>query len=177
MNEKAKDTKVFSNLIWRFGQVFGSNMVSLIVSIVLGRILDPEVYGTVAIVTVITTILQVFVDSGMATALIQKKDSDTYVPSEPDFMPATLCAEVVFHHEYSAGGSRRGRNRRITFRNINVYGDKLPRVKFKGYDETHKTEHITIENLRLNGTLLSSLPPDRWQLGDFTEDIVLKTTK
>ena len=121
--------------------------------------------------------INVEADERIPKPTIQKKDSDTYVPSEPDFMPATLCAEVVFHHEYSAGGSRRGRNRRITFRNINVYGDKLPRVKFKGYDETHKTEHITIENLRLNGTLLSSLPPDRWQLGDFTEDIVLKTTK
>ncbi|MBQ8217267.1 MAG: oligosaccharide flippase family protein, partial [Oscillospiraceae bacterium] len=76
MNEKAKDTKVFSNLIWRFSQVFGSNMVSLVVSIVLGRILDPEVYGTVAIVTVITTILQVFVDSGLGNALVQKKDAD-----------------------------------------------------------------------------------------------------
>ena len=45
-------------------------------SIVLARLLDPTVYGTVALVTVFTTILQVFVDSGLGTALIQKKDAD-----------------------------------------------------------------------------------------------------
>ncbi len=33
-------------------------------------------YGTVALVTAFTTILQVFVDSGFGTALIQKKDAD-----------------------------------------------------------------------------------------------------
>ena len=76
MNEKNNETKVFSNMVWRFGQVFGSQLVSFIVSIVLARILDPEVYGTVALVTVIITILQVFVDSGMANALVQKKNAD-----------------------------------------------------------------------------------------------------
>ena len=73
MNEKTNDTKVFSNLIWRFGQVFGAQAVSFIVSIILARILDPAVYGTVALVTVFVSILQVFVDSGLGTALVQKK--------------------------------------------------------------------------------------------------------
>lgn len=76
MNEKANDTKVFSNLIWRFGQVFGAQAVSFIVSIILARILDPAVYGTVALVTVFVSILQVFVDSGLGTALVQKKEAD-----------------------------------------------------------------------------------------------------
>lgn len=51
-------------------------MVTFVVSIVLARILDPAVYGTVSLVTVITTILQVFVDSGLGNALIQKKNAD-----------------------------------------------------------------------------------------------------
>lgn len=46
------------------------------VSIVLARLLDPTVYGTVALVSVFTAILGVFVDSGMGCALIQKKDAD-----------------------------------------------------------------------------------------------------
>lgn len=44
-----------------------------IVSIVLARLIAPEAYGAIALVTVFSTILQVFVDSGMANALIQKK--------------------------------------------------------------------------------------------------------
>lgn len=68
--------KTLTNLLWRFAERCGSQGVTFIVSIVLARLLDPEVYGTVAIVTAITMILQVFVDSGLGNALIQKKDAD-----------------------------------------------------------------------------------------------------
>lgn len=67
---------VASNIVWRFFERFGAQIVSFIVSIILARILDPVVYGTIALVIVFTTILQVFVDSGFGMALIQKKDSD-----------------------------------------------------------------------------------------------------
>lgn len=68
--------KVFSNLIWRFAERCGAQIVQFVVSIILARILAPEAYGTIALVTVFTTILQVFVDSGLGNALIQKKDAD-----------------------------------------------------------------------------------------------------
>lgn len=67
---------LISNFIWRFAERSGAQIVSFIVSIVLARILTPEDYGTIALVTVFTAILQVFVDSGLGTALIQKKDAD-----------------------------------------------------------------------------------------------------
>lgn len=67
---------VASNLIWRFLERCGAQGVALIVQIILARLLAPEAYGTIALVTVFTSIMQVFVDSGMATALIQKKDAD-----------------------------------------------------------------------------------------------------
>lgn len=72
MNRKS----VVNNFIWRFMERFGATSVSLVVSVILARLLDPAVYGTVALVTVITSVLQVFVDSGFANALIQKKDAD-----------------------------------------------------------------------------------------------------
>jgi O-antigen/teichoic acid export membrane protein len=67
---------VFSNLIWRFAERCGAQGVSLVVSIILARMLLPEVYGTIALVTVFINILNVFVDSGMGSALIQKKEAD-----------------------------------------------------------------------------------------------------
>lgn len=73
-----KNTKqsVFSNLSWRFGERVFASLVGFVVSIILARILGPEAYGTIALITVFTTILQVFVDSGLGNALIQKKDAD-----------------------------------------------------------------------------------------------------
>ena len=94
MNEKANDTKVFSNLIWRFGQVFGGQAVSFIVSIILARILAPEVYGTLALVTVIITILQVFIDSGLCNALVQKKNADDLDFSSAFFFNMLVCISL-----------------------------------------------------------------------------------
>ena len=61
---------VFKNLIWRFAERVGAQGVSLVVSIVLARILAPDVYGTVALISVFQTILDVFVDSGLGLSLI-----------------------------------------------------------------------------------------------------------
>lgn len=69
--------KVISNLVWRFLERCGAQLVTFVVSIVLARILSPAEYGQIAIITVIITILNVFVDSGFANALIQKKDTDS----------------------------------------------------------------------------------------------------
>lgn len=71
-----KKNVVVSNLIWRFAERCGAQLVTFIVSIILARILDPAAYGSIALVTVFTAILQVFVDSGLGNALIQKKDAD-----------------------------------------------------------------------------------------------------
>lgn len=71
-----ENTKVIKNFFWRFSERCGAQAVTFVVSIVLARILSPEDYGKIALITVFTTIMQVFVDSGLGTALIQKRDAD-----------------------------------------------------------------------------------------------------
>ena len=82
---------VFSNFIWRFAERSGAQLVTFVVSIVLARLLMPEDYGTVALVTVFTTIMQVFVDSGLGTALIQKKDADDLDFSSVFYFNFAVC--------------------------------------------------------------------------------------
>ena len=82
---------VFSNLIWRFMERCGAQLVSVVVSFVLARMLDPSVYGLVAKVTIITSIMLVFVDSGMANSLIQKKDPDDLDFSSVFFFNVAFC--------------------------------------------------------------------------------------
>lgn len=86
--------KVLSGLFWRFAERCGSQGVSLIVSIVLARLLSPEDYGTIALVTVFTTILQVFVDSGLGTSLVQKKDVDELDYSSVFYFNLILCVTL-----------------------------------------------------------------------------------
>lgn len=86
-----KSEKIVSNFIWRFAERCGAQLVSFVVSIVLARILAPEDYGTIALVTVFTAILQVFVDSGLGTALIQKKDADDLDFSSVFYFNFAMC--------------------------------------------------------------------------------------
>ena len=85
------NNKVFSNFIWRFAERCGAQLVTFIVSIVLARLLAPEVFGKVALITVFTTIMQVFVDSGLGTALIQKKNADDLDFSSVFYFNCVVC--------------------------------------------------------------------------------------
>lgn len=67
---------VSQNFLWRLFERFAAQGVSLVVSIVLARILEPSLYGIIAIVTIFTSIMQVFVDGGLGNALIQKENAD-----------------------------------------------------------------------------------------------------
>lgn len=69
-------SKVVSGFVWRFAERTGAQLVGFIVSVVLARLLEPSMYGTIALITVFTSILQSFVDSGLSVSLIQKKDAD-----------------------------------------------------------------------------------------------------
>ena len=86
-----KKQSVITNFIWRFMERGGTYVMNFIVSVVLARLLDPSLYGTVALVTAITTILQVFVDSGMANSLIQKKDTDDLDYSSVFYFNLAFC--------------------------------------------------------------------------------------
>jgi len=79
------------NFVWRFAERCGAQLVTFIVSIVLARILAPEDYGQIALITVFTTIMQVFVDSGLGTALIQKKDADDLDFSSVFYFNFVIC--------------------------------------------------------------------------------------
>lgn len=82
--------KVISSLFWKFAERIGAQGVNLIVSIVLARILAPQDYGVVALITIFITISNVFIEAGLPTALIQKKDADSL-----DFSSVFYCNVVM----------------------------------------------------------------------------------
>lgn len=75
--ENSKDLKklAFGGFIWTFLERVGAQVVSLIVSIILARLLLPEDYAAVGVVTIFFNFANVIIASGLNTALIQKKDS------------------------------------------------------------------------------------------------------
>ncbi len=82
---------VTGNFIWKFAERCGAQGVQFIVSIVLARLLAPEDYGTIALITVFITIMTVFVESGLGTALIQKKNADDLDFSSVFYFNIFMC--------------------------------------------------------------------------------------
>lgn len=69
-------SSTFKNLGWKFMERVSAQLVQLVVSIVLARILSPSDYGAVAMVTIFIILANVLIEGGFSSALIQKRDAD-----------------------------------------------------------------------------------------------------
>lgn len=91
MDNNKKSSIIINNFLWSLFERWGDQGVTFIVSIILARLLDPVVYGTVALSNVFTSILGVFIDSGFGSALVQKKDADEKDFSTVFFFNIFIC--------------------------------------------------------------------------------------
>ena len=114
-------------------------------------------------------------DDEIFKSLIQKNDREVYVNKDKNYYPYLISATTSYHKEYSAGGTRRGKTRNLLFKNIHLFGKYEPKMYFAGYDEEHKTEDITVENIFWNGKLQKSIDDNNFLIGDFTANIVYRT--
>ena len=115
-------------------------------------------------------------DEVIPAPLLQKNDAEVYQNPDESYMPQVIDLSVMYHHEYSRGSeNRRGRNRDFLFENIRLLGDKLPRIRCVGYDDTHKTESIRIRGLYLNGQPIEALDREHLEIGAFADDIRIET--
>lgn len=138
---------------------------------VTGSVLDCYNVDYADVHDVIYRNINVEYDNVIPKSLIQKNDTQTYQNTDCNYAPTLINVLSTFHHEYSAGGMRRGINRNITFENIHLYGRQKPKLYFKGYDETHQTKDILVENICWNGELITSFNDEDFILGDHTENI------
>ena len=93
---------VVSSLVWKFLERGGVQVIQFVVSILIARILSPHDYGSVALLTIFISVATVFVQSGLSTALIQKKDSDELDCSSVLYYSIALALIVYFILFFSA---------------------------------------------------------------------------
>lgn len=61
---------------WSFADTLSNQGVTFLVGVVLARLLSPEEYGLIGIITIFITVFNTIVDSGFSNALIRKNDAD-----------------------------------------------------------------------------------------------------
>ena len=65
--------KALSSVVWTTIQKLTGYVILFISGIILARLLEPEDYGCIGMLTIFMSLATVFVDAGFGTALIQKK--------------------------------------------------------------------------------------------------------
>lgn len=88
-------SSVITSLVWKFLERIGAQAVQFFVGIILARLLAPSDFGLIALVTVFIAIANVFVQSGLNTSLIQKKDADN-VDFSTVFYAGLIIAGVLY---------------------------------------------------------------------------------
>lgn len=82
--------KVMGGLLWVFSERISREAVSFILQIILARLLMPEDYGVIAMISIFMVIANTFVTTGFSTSLVQKKDAD-----DLDYSTMFHCSSAV----------------------------------------------------------------------------------
>lgn len=86
-------------MLWRIAEQGGKQLIYFIISVILARLIEPDQFGMVAMLTVFTAVANVFIDAGFSEALIRKQDrSDTDCNTIYWFniIISTLCYIILF---------------------------------------------------------------------------------
>lgn len=95
MNEKNIKDGVIKGALWKFAERIIAQALSLAVSILIARLLDPSDFGVVSITTIFFTFANVIISGGLNTALIQKKEADR--DDYNTVFTASLMASIVIY--------------------------------------------------------------------------------
>jgi O-antigen/teichoic acid export membrane protein len=90
----AVTSPILHSFLWKYLERSASQAMSFIVSIVLARLLAPEDFGLLALVMVFILFANVFVQSGLNTALVQKKDASNLDFSTVFWLSLTIAVIV-----------------------------------------------------------------------------------
>lgn len=99
MVDKNLKNRALSSFFWKFLERSGYYAVQFVVQLVLARILSPSDFGAIAIVIAFVNVMNVFVQSGLNTALIQAKevsDEDRSTVFWISFGVSVVCYLLIF---------------------------------------------------------------------------------
>jgi len=71
--EKGIKSKAAKSVVWSFAEKLSVQGISFIVGLLLARLLAPEDYGVIAILSIFISVATVFIDGGFSNALIQNQ--------------------------------------------------------------------------------------------------------
>ena len=99
MTESSLKSQATKGMLWNAAEKFAVQGGQLFIGIILARILVPDDFGLIGMLTIFIAISQVFVESGMGSGLVQKKeriDSDFSTVFVFNFVISLLIYLILF---------------------------------------------------------------------------------
>ena len=90
MDNSQLKKSAFTGMLWKLAERIGAQVVTLLISIILARLLTPDDYSVVGVVNVFFAFCNVFIVGGFNTALIQKKNAE-----QEDYSSVTLVSLII----------------------------------------------------------------------------------
>lgn len=86
---------IATSFIWKFMERIVTQVINLIIQIVLARLISPEEFGSLAVLVVFINISTVFVQKGLSSSLIRKKETDS-LDYNTAFTVSVLVASLLY---------------------------------------------------------------------------------
>lgn len=154
----SKENNIGSGLAWSFAERITAQIVTTLVGIVLARLLDPAHYGLISIVNVLITICNVFVSSGMGSAIVQKKEISDTDYNTAFFISLGISACAYLFLFLAAPLVARFYKAAVLTAVIRVMGLRLPLAAINNIQQAHVQREMTFKRFfiaTLFGTVLS----------------------
>ena len=87
--------KTKKGLYWSAASNFANQGMRFVFGLILARLLSPDAYGVIGMLTVFLCIVQVFIDCGFSQALIAKQDR-----TQTDFSTEFFFNTLIPQHYY-----------------------------------------------------------------------------
>ncbi len=94
--------QALSGIFWTFLEQFSNRIVTFLVSIILARLLLPEEFGLIAMISVFYSIARILIDSGLTQSVIRSEDVDDEDYSTVFYFNFFVSIIVYFLLYYSA---------------------------------------------------------------------------
>lgn len=107
MSEQSLKSKTVKGARWSFIDNISSQGIVFLVGLVLARLLSPEEYGLIGIITIFISVFNSIVDSGFSNALIRKNDArdiDYYTVFLTNLVLSLVLFAVLFISAPAIGG-------------------------------------------------------------------------
>jgi len=108
-------------------------------------------------------------DNSLPPKIQTSRDEKYSITGNEGYCPRLIVLEI--RETGYSNDKERGHIQNIVFKDISVMGGSFPESYFMGYDSEHQVKDVTIENLRINGQLITNTTEGHFDIRNYVNNV------